>query len=111
MEEDKKSFNGILEKLALITDATEQLFPDGKSLIIFELDDQDFDDVRKNFRKIDKNHKKFTVDISGVEILFINNGYLEEVINKIKNVNEETKKSFWSNLISKLTRKSSKFSV
>ena len=111
MEENKKSFNGILEKLALITDATEQLFPYGKSLIIFELNNQDFNDVRKNFRQIDKNYKKFTVDISGVEVLFINEGYLDEIMNKIKNVNEETKKGFWTNLLNKLTRKSSKPSV
>lgn len=111
MEEDKKSFNGILEKLALITDATEQLFPNGKSLLIFELDDQDFNDVRKNFRQVDKNFKKFTVDISGVEVLFINDGYLAEIMSKIKNEDEKNEKSFWSNLTKKLFRKRSKSSV
>ena len=62
MEENKKSDTGILEKLAMITDATQQLFPDGKSLILFELDDHDFKEVQKYFRNIDINHKKFVID-------------------------------------------------
>jgi len=41
MEEDKTSIDGILEKLALITDATQKLFPYGKTLIVFELDEED----------------------------------------------------------------------
>jgi hypothetical protein len=84
MEEDKTSIDGILEKLALITDATQKLFPYGKTLIVFELDEEDFKKVQKNFRKIDHTHKKFTVDISGVEVVFILKGSLEKELNKIE---------------------------
>jgi hypothetical protein len=42
MEENSKGANGVLEKLAMITDATQQIFPNGKSLIIFELETNDF---------------------------------------------------------------------
>ena len=88
MEEDKKSDTGILEKLAMITDATQQLFPEGKSLILFELDEQDFKEVQKYFRKIDKNHKRFVIDISGVEVVFILENSIED---KVEEPKEEIK--------------------
>lgn len=103
MEEDKTSIDGILEKLALITDATQKLFPYGKTLIVFELDEEDFKKVQKNFRKIDHTHKKFTVDISGVEVVFI----LENTIDLKIEIEVEKPKKFWGKLKDILFRKSS----
>ena len=37
MAENKKSVDGIIEKLALISEAADSMFPDGKKAIIFEL--------------------------------------------------------------------------
>ena len=71
MEEDKKSVDGVLENLALITDAMQTLFPEGKMICVFELSDDDFKKVQNNFRKIDRGHKKFSIDMSGVEHVFI----------------------------------------
>ena len=71
MEEDKKSVDGVLENLALITDAMQTLFPEGKMICVFELNDEDFQKVQKNFRKIDRDYKKFSIDMSGVEHVFI----------------------------------------
>jgi hypothetical protein len=71
MEKDKKSDDGVLGKLALITDAIQTVFPDGKSICVFELNDNDFKSVLSNFRQIDQEHKKFSIDISGVEHVFI----------------------------------------
>jgi len=71
MEEDKKSVDGVLENLALITDAMQTLFPEGKMICVFELNDEDFKKVQTNFRKIDRGHKKFSIDMSGVEHVFI----------------------------------------
>ena len=71
MEEDKKSVDGVLENLALITDAMQTLFPEGKIICVFELSDDDFKKVQNNFRKIDRGHKKFSIDMSGVEHVFI----------------------------------------
>ncbi len=98
MEEDKKSIDGILEKLALITDATQQLFPEGKTLIVFELDEEDFKRVQKNFRKIDYTHKKFTVDISGVEVVFI----LENTIDMKIQIEEEKPVNIWKKIKDRL---------
>ena len=37
MAENKESIDGIIEKLALITDASQSLFTDGKMVIVFVL--------------------------------------------------------------------------
>ena len=75
MEENYKSIDGVIDKLALISEAVESLFPEGKSAVVFQLKNNDFNKVLNNFREIDKNHKKFKIDISGVEFIF-----LEEVV-------------------------------
>ncbi len=105
MEENSKSADGILEKLAMITDATQQIFPNGKSLIIFELEEKDYKRVQDHFRKIDNNHKKFVVDISGVEVVFI----LENSMKDEEKVEE--KQSFWSNIKNRLFGKGGKSSI
>jgi hypothetical protein len=88
MEEGKKSVDGVLENLALITDALQTLFEDGKMICVYELNDDDFKKVQSNFRKIDNQHKKFSIDISGVQHVFIH----EEIANqKYDNIVEEPK--------------------
>jgi hypothetical protein len=71
MEENYKSIDGIIEKLALVSDAVESLFPEGKSAVVFQLKNEDFKKVQNNFREIDSNHKQFKIDISGVEFIFL----------------------------------------
>lgn len=85
MEENKKSDDGVLENLALLTDGIQTLFPEGKVICVFELNDDDFRKVQSNFRKIDSGFKKFSIDMSGVEHVFIH----EELANKVFNVVEE----------------------
>ena len=62
MAEDQKSIDGIIEKLAMITDATQTLFPNGKSAIVLELPFDDFKKVQSNFRQIDQEFKQFKID-------------------------------------------------
>jgi len=71
MEENLKSIDGIIEKMALISDAVDNIFPDGKKVIVFELKLEDFKKVQNNFREIDRGHKQFKIDISGVEFIFL----------------------------------------
>jgi len=71
MEENYKSIDGIIEKLALVSDAVDSLFPDGKSAVVFQLKNEDFKKVQNNFREIDSNHKQFKIDISGIEFIFL----------------------------------------
>jgi len=90
MEEDKKSVDGVLENLALITDAMQTLFPEGKMICVFELSDDDFKKVQSNFRKIDRGHKKFSIDMSGVEHVFIHEESVDYLYEEPKK--EEPKK-------------------
>lgn len=106
MGENQKSIDGVLEKLALITDATQELFPDGKSLILFELNEDDFKKVQNNFRRIDITHKRFTVDISGVEVVFIVENTMSEILKT-----EPPKKTIAQKIKESLFGKSSKSTV
>lgn len=92
MEEDKKSNDGVLEKLALITDAIQTVFPSGKSICVFELGDSDFKKVLSNFRQIDQNHKKFSIDISGVENVFIHESEVKRRFEPIEDPVEKVEK-------------------
>ncbi len=103
MAETEKNVNGIMEKLALITDATQSMFPKGKSVIVFELNEGDFKEVLGNFRQLDQGHKKFKIDISGVEVVFI----LEDQYNDSKINVTPVKRSFIERLFPFIGRKSS----
>ena len=71
MAENQKSIDGIIEKLAMIVDAADELFPNGKMLLAFELKETEFRKVQENFRDIDKSFKKFKIDLSGNDIMFL----------------------------------------
>jgi hypothetical protein len=102
MAENQKSIDGIIEKLALITDATQTLFPDGKSAIVFELNYIDFKKVQTNFRQIDQGYKQFKIDLSGVEIIFIMENSIQDDV-----VVETPKKRRFRDLLSLIRGKSS----
>lgn len=72
MAENQESNINIIESLALVTDAMQTIFPNGKMICVYELDNEDYKKVQENFRKIDQNHNRFSVDISGLEHVFIN---------------------------------------
>lgn len=90
MEENKESVIGVIEKLALVTDGLQNIFPDGKVICVYELNEEDFKKVQENFRKIDHLHKRFSIDISGIEHVFIHEGF-ERPEDKI----ETPKKQSW----------------
>ena len=71
MAENQKSIDGIIEKLAMIVDAADELFPDGKMLLAFELKEVEFKKVQENFRDIDKGFKQFKIEMSGNDIMFL----------------------------------------
>lgn len=111
MGEDKVSVGGILEKLALITDGCQNLFPKGDIIMVFELDDEDFTKVQQNFRQIDHYHKKFTINMSDVQLVFIHKDYVS--VKNLGEVNEEPKSEPKSlkMRIKKLFSKSGKSSI
>jgi len=70
MAENKDSNPRQLEKLALIAESVQTMFS-GKGTIIFELPIGEYNSVINHFREIDRQHKQFTIDISGTEFHFI----------------------------------------
>ncbi len=80
MEETQKSIDGVIEKLAIVSDAVDDLFPSGRKAVVFELNEDDFKKVQNNFREIDRGHKQFKIDISGIEFIFL----LDELLNDEK---------------------------
>jgi hypothetical protein len=103
MEKDKVSIGGILEKLALITDGCQNLFPKGNIVMVFELDDEDFTKVQQNFREIDHYYKKFTINLSEVQLVFIHKDFLT-----LETLNQEEKKPEPKGLVSKIKKLFSK---
>jgi len=70
MAENKDTGPRELEKLALIAESVQTMFS-GKGTIIFELPVGEYNSVINHFREIDRQHKQFTIDISGTEFHFI----------------------------------------
>ena len=70
MEENQDSSIRIIEKLALIAESVQTLFS-GKGTIIFELPKGEYNSVINHFREVDRQHKQFTIDISGTYFHFI----------------------------------------
>ena len=78
MAENQESTPNIIESLALVTDAMQTIFPDGKMICVYELNEEDYKKIQSNFRKIDHVHKRFSVNISGLEHVFIHEDYQDE---------------------------------
>ena len=70
MAEDKNTNFGELEKLALIAESCQTIFS-GKATIVFELPKGEYTSVINHFREIDRQHKQFSIDISGTEFHFV----------------------------------------
>jgi hypothetical protein len=82
MAENKININGLVNKLAIISDAIDNLLPESKTTILFELSSQDFEIVKKELKSESKeNDKLLKIDISGREYVFILNGLLSDEIN------------------------------
>jgi hypothetical protein len=72
MAENNDNTFGEIEKLALIAESVQTLFS-GKGTIIFELPKGEYTSVINHFREVDRQHKQFSIDISGTEFHFILN--------------------------------------
>jgi hypothetical protein len=71
MEENIKGSNGLMEKMALIADALQNTYPEGKSVVVFALNKTDFIESKKSLLVPDQDNKQFKIDISGTEFIFL----------------------------------------
>jgi hypothetical protein len=76
METNNQGINQLVEKMALFTDAMDEMFPKGKKIVLVELPIQEFTLTKLQFGNSDLDTKKFTVNISGLEFVFIQDGLL-----------------------------------
>lgn len=111
MAENKNGFEDILTNLALIVDGVQTLFPKSKSVLIYELNQDDFNNVKSNFRNLKIDDYEIKIDISGTEIIFIlENSYKIETVIEEPEVEEPeviTKLTKWEKIKNLFTRKKS----
>jgi ABC-type uncharacterized transport system YnjBCD substrate-binding protein len=80
----------LIENLATVTDAIQTMFPNGKIICVYELNETEYKAVQSNFRAVDNQHTRFSIDMSGLEHVFIleNTGIVEKV-EKVEKVEEK----------------------
>ena len=104
MEENQKSTDEPIEKLALITDAFQEVFPEGKIICVLELKQNDFKKIQSNFRSIDNTHNRFSINISGIDFVFIDENQNFKVEEPKIEEPVVVKKSFFEKLFSSFKR-------
>lgn len=70
MAENSKDDIRELEKLALIADSLQSMFK-GKTMVVVESEKDEYKKMINHFREIDRHHKRFTIEISGTDFVFI----------------------------------------
>jgi hypothetical protein len=86
MENNSQVIYGLIERMALVSDAIDSLFVNGKKVIVIELNKFDFEQTKKQFKNVDPKLNQFKIDISGIEFIFI----LDELLNVSEDKTEET---------------------
>jgi hypothetical protein len=71
MAKNTQGVNELAQRLAVLSDSVDKLFPNGKKMIVFELKQQEFQNAKIQFDIMTTNIKRFNIDISGIEFIFI----------------------------------------
>lgn len=82
MAKTNEGINGLIEKFALISDGLGEIFPNGKSVVVFSLDKEDFNFVKTQVNDFSST-EQFKIDISGIEFIFLRDELLNNVEDKI----------------------------
>ena len=86
MENNSQVIYGLIERMALVSDAIDSLFVNWKKVIVIELNKFAFEQTKKQFKNVDPKLNQFKIDISGIEFIFI----LDELLNVSEDKTEET---------------------
>jgi hypothetical protein len=70
MAKTKEGINGLIQKLAQISDDLSTVFPNGKSVVVFSLNETDFNNTKLQVDNFG-NMNQFKIDISGIEFIFL----------------------------------------
>lgn len=82
MATNKEGINGIIHKMAIISDELGNIFPKGKSVVVFSLDNKDYNFVKTQVNDL-SDTDQFKIDISGVEFIFLRDELLNTSEGKI----------------------------
>jgi hypothetical protein len=83
MEKNNEGVNGLIERLAILSEEVGKIFPEGKSVVVYSLLNEDFDFVKTQIGNYDKKTNQFKIDISGIEFIFLKDELLNVVEDKI----------------------------
>jgi hypothetical protein len=78
MAENKKSFDELMSKLALVGESLVSIIPNSKQVVVFSLDNQNFSFIRQYFNN-NSTMNQFKIDMSGVEFIFLKDELLNNV--------------------------------
>ena len=70
MAKNKESINGVIEKLALISDGLVNILPNAKTVVVYSLNNEDFNFMKSQVSDF-SNNEQFKIDISGTEFIFL----------------------------------------
>jgi|694.fasta_scaffold20726_5 hypothetical protein len=82
MATDKKGVNGLIEKLAYVSDEVSKVFPDSRSVVVFSLNENDFNYSKTQVENFSDTNQ-FKIDISGIEFIFLRDELLNNAEDKI----------------------------
>jgi hypothetical protein len=101
MAENKNGFEDVLTNLAMVTEGIQAIFPRSKSVLLYEVSQNDFNMIRSNFKTLKYDENQIKIDMSGTEIVFILEGSYEPNI-QIKEepkidteINKKKKNKIW----------------
>jgi hypothetical protein len=83
MEKNKEGVNGVIQKFAMLSDALVDMFPKAKSVVVFCLNNEDFNTTKAQVNNFDNNTTQFKIDISGTEFIFLKDELLNSSEDKI----------------------------
>ena len=70
MAKNNEGVNGLILKLAEISDGLGSIFPNSKSVVVFSMNNEDFKTMKTQVNDFSENGQ-FKIDISGVEFIFL----------------------------------------
>jgi hypothetical protein len=70
MAENNENNNGLMPRMGMLSLALSEMYPNGKSVVIFSLNDNEFE-ANKKFFKVVEDGDQFKIDISGIEFIYI----------------------------------------
>lgn len=70
MAENNEGNNGLMPRMGMLSLALSEMYPNGKSVVVFSLNDNEFESNKKFFKVVEDGNQ-FKIDISGIEFIYI----------------------------------------